>query len=143
MKITELTLDNREEVAKLLNEFDLIYTDLNQANIQLFEFSDSDETIGFGGLEIVGSKALLRSVVVKKEFQGKGFGKIISNWIEQRAKEQQISTLYLLTTTARDFFEHQGYQVVDREDFPEPIKQTKQFSGLCPLTAHCMTKTLN
>ena len=143
MKITELTLDNREEAAKLLTEFDLIYTDLNQANIQLFKFSDSDETIGFGGLEIVESEALLRSVVVKKEFQGKGFGKIISNWIELRAKEQQISALYLLTTTARDFFEHQGYQVIDREKFPEPIKQTKQFSGLCPSTAHCMTKTLN
>jgi amino-acid N-acetyltransferase len=98
--------------------------------------------VGFGGLEIFGNLALLRSVAVGKEFQGKKAGRFICNWIEDWARNNQISELYLLTTTAPDFFAHLNYRVIQRDEFPEPLRQTSQFSQLCPASSICMKKIL-
>ncbi len=142
MTITELPLGNRQEAAELLNEFELAYTDLDQSNIRLFRFSDSEQLIGFGGLEIFENRALLRSIAVRKEFQGKNTGRFICTWIEQWASESDISELYLLTTTARDFFAHLNYRIIPRDEFPEPLTKTAQFSELCPTSSVCMMKSL-
>jgi hypothetical protein len=47
-----------------------------------------------------------------------------------------------LTNTAADFFKAQNYQVIHRDNFAEPLKQTAQFSGLCPISTICMMKIL-
>jgi len=142
MTITELPISEREQAAGFLKTFDLVYTDLNQPNIRIFRFEESGQLLGIGGLEIFGKLALLRSVAVDKEFQGKKAGRFICTWIEQWAKENHISELYLLTTTARDFFAHLNYQIIQRDEFPESLRQTSQFSQLCPVSASCMMKVL-
>lgn len=130
------------QVIDLLREFDLAYTDLDQPNIRLFSFSESGRLVGLGGLEIYGSRALLRSIAVSKEFQDKKAGRFICQWIENWAAENQLSELYLLTTTAPGFFAHLGYRVIHRNEFPEPLRQTMQFSELCPASSVCMMKNL-
>jgi amino-acid N-acetyltransferase len=142
MQIIELPISSREKAAEFLKDFDLVYTDLDQPNVRIFRFEDSCQLVGYGGLEIFGNLALLRSVAVEKEFQGKKAGRFICNWIENWAKENHISELYLLTTTARDFFAHLNYHVIQREEFPESLKQTSQFSQLCPASSICMKKIL-
>lgn len=142
MTITELPISNREQAAEFLEAFNLVYTDLDQPNIRIFRFEDSGQLVGFGGLEIFGNLALLRSIAVGKELQGKKAGRFICSWIEDWAKENHISELYLLTTTARDFFAHLDYQIIQRDEFPESLRQTSQFSQLCPASAICMMKAL-
>lgn len=142
MNITEIQHYNRQEAAEFLKDFELVYTDLDQQNVRIFRFEDSGSLVGFGGLEIFGNLALLRSVAVTKEFQGKKAGRFICEWIENWARENQLSELYLLTTTAPDFFAHLNYQVIRRDEFPEPLRQTSQFSELCPASAVGMRKTL-
>ena len=62
--------------------------------------------------------------------------------IEAIAAGQGIARFHLLTTTASDFFEQQGYAVNQRGSAPPLISQTEQFRGLCPGSAFYMCKAL-
>ena len=142
MIFTELKSEEFDSTFNLLKESKLDVSDLKQANIRLFRLEENGETIGVGGLEIFSDQALLRSIAIRKEFQGKGLGKELVEQIESAAKESGISALYLLTNTAADFFKSIGYQTIQRDDFAEQLKQTSQFSGLCPISAICMMKVI-
>lgn len=142
MVIHELTFEEFDSAFELLAEAKLDFSDLKQPNIRLFRFEENGQTMGVGGLEVFNDHALLRSVAVKKELQGKGLGKEMVAQIEQAARESGIKSFYLLTNTAPEFFRSIGYQQIDRNDFAEPLKQTAQFAGLCPVSAVCMKKEL-
>ncbi len=142
MEIIKLSPDKFDSVFELLAEAKLDFSDLKQPNIRLFRFEDSGQTIGVGGLEVFDDQALLRSVAMKKDLQGKGLGKEMVAQIEKTAGNSGIKSLYLLTNTAPDFFRSIGYQQIDRNDFAEPLKQTAQIAGLCPVSAVCMKKEL-
>ena len=58
------------------------------------------------------------------------------------AGEAGVETLYLLTTTAPEFFGERGYAEVNREEAPEAIRGSTEFADLCPTTATCMRKRL-
>ena len=103
----------------------------------------AEKPIGFIGMQLVGDDALLRSLVVTKAGRGRGYGSALVAALEQLAKTKQVKCLYLLTTTAQTFFTNQGYCVIDRSSAPEPIKQTREFSGLCPDDAILMSKNLH
>lgn len=142
MEPRELYFEEFDSVFELLAEAKLDFSDLKQPNIRLFRFEENGQTIGAGGLEISHDQALLRSVAVKKELQGKGLGKEIVAKMEEVARQSGIQSLFLLTTTATHFFSSLGYQKINRDDFAESLKQTTQFAGLCPVSAVCMTKQI-
>lgn len=100
------------------------------------------EPVGAAGLECHGGVALLRSVVVDEPLRGTGLGKRLVAAAEKRARGLGINDLYLLTTTAPRFFASLGYVPADREDAPEAIRQTAQFSQLCPSSSAFMVKHL-
>jgi amino-acid N-acetyltransferase len=142
MIFTELKTDEFYSTFDLLKTSKLDSSDLNQPNIRLFCLKENDKLIGVGGLEVIGSGALLRSVAVDTACQKQGLGALLVSHIEKAAKELGLSALYLLTNTAADFFKAQNYQVIHRDNFAEPLKQTAQFSGLCPISTICMMKIL-
>jgi amino-acid N-acetyltransferase len=142
MIFTELNPEEFDSTFGLLEESKLDASDLKQANIRLFSITENNELVGLGGLEIIDGVALLRSVAVSRERQKQGIGAQLVALIEKTAKDSGLTALYLLTNTASDFFKANGYQVIHRDDFAEALKQTAQFSGLCPVSAVCMMKTL-
>jgi amino-acid N-acetyltransferase len=97
-----------------------------------------ERLIGTVGLEIYGNKALLRSLVVEKSYQGKGYGKKLCNEIIENAYRKEISELYLLTETVPQFFEKIGFKIIPRDSADEKVKTSEEFSKLCPSTAVCM-----
>ncbi len=131
----------RQQVIDLLKQQHLPVEDIDEDKI-LYVLLDGERIIGTAGLEIFEDCALLRSVSIIKEEQGKGFGRIMNDQVEIYAKESGINCLYLLTTTAKDFFDKQGYCIIKREDSPEALKQTAEFSSLCPSTAVVMKKRI-
>ena len=131
----------RQEAINLLLQHGLPVSDIDDDKL-LYLLMDGEKTIGTAGLEIFDDCALLRSVSVIKEEQGKGFGKVINEQIENYVRESGITCLYLLTTTAKDFFDKQGYCVIKREESPESIKQTAEFNSLCPSSAVVMKKRI-
>ena len=101
-----------------------------------------NKIVGTGGLELFNQCALIRSITVETGSRGKGLGKLISRELEKICRERGIDWVYLLTTTAKDFFINQGYRVISREEVPLPIKTTSEFSSVCPSSAIVMAKSL-
>jgi amino-acid N-acetyltransferase len=132
----------RPAILALLQENNLPVSDLDETKA-LFACLNHGEVIGTGGLEYFKDCALLRSVSVRKDLQNKGVGKFIVGEIEKVAREKGIRALYLLTTTAKDFFSKEGYETIDRNDVSFEIKNTTEFTAICPSTASVMRKFLS
>lgn len=85
---------------------------------------------------------LLRSLAVADEAKGQGLGTRLVQELEQFCKKQGLTDLYLLTTTAEDFFDHLRYTRVDRVAVPAAIQASAEFSAICPADAVVMHKAL-
>jgi len=94
------------------------------------------------GLEIYGADALLRSLVVDPTVRSKGLGSALVERAEAHAAMHGVGTLYLLTTSAEDFFARRGYHRIDRTVAPAAIRSTREFAGLCPASSAIMFKRL-
>ncbi len=136
-----LSEKERQEVFHLLTQQKLPVTDIKEDTL-LYLLLDGDKITGTVGLDIFDDCALLRSVSVVEDARGKGYGKVLNAQIAKFAKESGISCMYLITHTAKDFFDRQGYCVIDRVTAPDAIKQTDQFTGLCPSLAVVMKKNI-
>ncbi|SDG81895.1 MULTISPECIES: arsenic resistance N-acetyltransferase ArsN2 [unclassified Duganella] len=91
-----------------------------------------------GGLEVYGADALLRSIVVDAESRGKQWAEQILARLTEQALHLNVSTLYLLTTTAESYFSRLGFLVVSRDRIPEQLIQSREFQGACPASAIAM-----
>jgi amino-acid N-acetyltransferase len=136
-----ITEKERLQAIAILQQQNLPTSDIDEDKL-LYLLMDGEKVIGTAGLEIFDDCALLRSVSVIKKEQGKGYGKVVNEEIEKYAKESGINCLYLLTTTAKDFFDKQGYCVIQREESPAALQQTVEFTSLCPSTAVVMKKKI-
>lgn len=136
------SLTTRKELPWVAGELKLeklCYTDIYNSNVSIWKLDSDNETLGFYGFEIYGNDALLRSVVVNAEKRLKGVGTEIIREALLKARELGVSNLYLLTFTARGFFEKLGFSVIDRRLVPNSIASTEEFANFCPDTAICMT----
>jgi amino-acid N-acetyltransferase len=109
----------------------------------LYLLWEDGQPIGTGGLEIFDDCGLLRSVTVISEKQNAGYGSFIIQQLERFAFDSGISCMYLLTNTAEKFFDRKGYCKISRENVPDTIKRTSEYSELCPSTAVVMNKVLS
>jgi amino-acid N-acetyltransferase len=141
-KLADANADLRSAVISLLKENNLPVADLDEKKT-LFAFLENAKVIGSGGLEFFNRSALLRSISIKKDLQGMGAGKLLLYELETIARQKNISSLYLLTTTAKDFFSKEGYEIIQRDKVPEEIKNTTEFSLVCPTSATVMRKNLS
>ena len=101
----------------------------------LLEFEDRT-LLGCAGLEIYGDAGLLRSVAVSK--RSNGLGSRLVNAILENARNQQLSSVSLLTETAADYFPRFGFKQVTRESLPESLSASEELCGACPDTAVVM-----
>jgi amino-acid N-acetyltransferase len=100
------------------------------------------ERVGVGGLEVHGTDGLVRSIVVEAFVRGNGYGRRLCDALEDEARSHGVETVYLLTTTAADFFDGRGYERVDRSEAPASIRRTAEFDELCSGSATCLRKSL-
>jgi amino-acid N-acetyltransferase len=94
--------------------------------------------IGVAGLERYGSLGLVRSVAVADDVAAQGLGSALVRALLQRAGEQGLGAVYLLTTTAAGWFPRFGFRVVRREDVPQALGESAELRGACPSTAVAM-----
>ena len=131
-------------IVTLLAASKLCHDDLTPEHMaHFFTLRDRGELIGAVGLELSGSDALLRSLIVAPNHRGKRLGIQLVERVEAHAHDMGVTSLYLLTTTADRFFEQRGYERIERASVPETIGATTEFVSFCPETAVCMWKELN
>lgn len=133
----------KNRVITLLQSLHLPTEDLTGNLENFFVALGANEIIGTVGLEIYGEYGLLRSLAVDPQLQGKGIGHSLVSYIEQYAQNKGLKELYLLTETAKDYFEKKTYQLIARDKAAEAIKQSAEFSHVCPQSAVLMKKTIN
>jgi N-acetylglutamate synthase-like GNAT family acetyltransferase len=116
--------------------------DIESPTVLLWRFERDDVPVGFGGLEICGEDALLRSLLTLPPLRRHGFGTGMVEAIETEAVARQVRGLYLLTTDGVAFFARLGYVPCRREDVPVSVCASAQFAVLCPASATVMRKEL-
>ena len=146
MELTSKVIDDAESFAafrSLLQSANLPADDLDFKKHLLIGFYDGIAPVATGGLEIYNQYALLRSLSVKFGVRGQSLGSTITEQLIDHAKAKSISAIYLLTETAHAFFLKRGFQDVAREEVPQEIKASTEFSNVCPTSAVCMVYKIN
>lgn len=105
--------------------------------------TDGDELVGVVGVEPCGTRyGLLRSAVVASHWRGKGIGRDLVERVIGDARRRGVEALYLLTTTAEDYFPLFGFSRTTREEVPDAVRATEEFREACPASAAVMMRTL-
>ena len=86
---------------------------------------------------------MLRSLVVEKSARRYGLGGKLVGALESAAQTAGIAELWLLTIDAERFFQRHDFEIVDRAAAPGEIRNSDEFSTLCPGTAWLMRKSLD
>ena len=74
--------------------------------------------------------------------RGRGIGSAMTAALEFEARLHGCANLWLITTTAADFYERLGYARCDRAVVPPAIAATGEFAALCPASADVLMKKL-
>jgi amino-acid N-acetyltransferase len=137
------TRPTREGVVRLLDSAKLPSEDLTDAHLaHFFCVGDVSNPRGVIGLELFGRHALLRSLAVAPDHRRAGLATALVNHAEAYARSQGVTSIFLLTTTAEDFFKRRGYLPADRASAPAAIRTTREFAGLCPASSAFLFKAL-
>ena len=133
----------KSDALGLLDAANLPTADLTEAHLNYFwALTDQQRPVGIVGLQPFAPYGLLRSLVVSPCRRNQGVGTRLVQHAEAMAHRMEIAELYLLTSTAQEFFENFGYRAVKRNRAPEPIRHTQEFCSLCPTSSQLMRKYL-
>ena len=143
--ITPCRKSDTPAVVALLTAADLPTQDMDDNLLSGFLVARDEhgELVGAVGLEVHGADGLLRSLVVAPAARGSGLGAELVAAVESAACTHGVRTLFLLTTTAPDFFPRVGYEVGDRSRVPPAIAATTEFATICPSSAVMLSKRLD
>src|SRR5690349_2464795 len=96
--------------------------------------------VGTAALEVCCDNALLRSVAVASEWRSRGLGRALVTRVIADAEARGLRALYLLTTTAEQYFPSFGFHQITRDEVPADLRQTQEFAGACPASAIVMCR---
>jgi amino-acid N-acetyltransferase len=100
------------------------------------------QIIGSAALEVYPDGALLRSVAVAPEAQGRGLGHELTDAATRMAEALRVPAIYLLTTTAERYFPKFGFERIARTDVPATVQTSIEFTSACPSSAAVMRRPL-
>lgn len=133
----------RQGLAAALTKAKLPVDDLEAPGHHFWRFETVDEVpVGFGGLEVYSPDALLRSLLTLPPVRNRGVGSAIVAALEFEAGLLGCRNIWLLTTSAADFFGRLGYARCERAVVPEAIRKTEEFASLCPASADVLMKRI-
>lgn len=130
--VRQLVLSAGLPDAELADQFPGAYVVLQQG----------EALVGSAGLETHGDCGLLRSLAIAPSHRGMGLGRELTEDRLRAARARGLRSVYLLTTTAPEFFFRLGFERVARESAPTPLQGAAEFATVCPASAICMVKTL-
>jgi amino-acid N-acetyltransferase len=99
--------------------------------------------VGTVGLERHGPTGLLRSAAVVPDVQHSGLGSCLTTALLERAANDGVEKVVLLTSTARDFFARRfGFSESPRADFDEQLAASPEWCLPRCSSAVCMSLDL-
>jgi amino-acid N-acetyltransferase len=98
--------------------------------------------VGAEGIEVYDGSGLLRSAVVAEAYRGRGIGDRLTVDRLSWARRQGLHEVWLLTTTAADWWPRFGFSVAVRREAPDALQASPEFAGACPASAVAMRLAL-
>lgn len=136
--------DDIDRVESALRDSELPLDGLRDQFGDGFAVAEADGTlIGVEGVEVHGDDGLLRSAVVVSSWRGRGVGEALTRDRIEWARRRGLRALYLLTTTAGDYFPRFGFAQTGRDAAPLAVRKSREFSEACPSTALFMALPLH
>ena len=129
-------------IIRLLQASQLPTGDLSSDLPHFFVIEKDGEIIASAGVEIYRNLGLIRSVAVDEDYRKRSLATILLDRLMSYVSVQQITALYLITTTAERYFAQKGFHSVNRDKVPAPIALSSEFTTICPSTAIVMMKEL-
>jgi len=100
------------------------------------------ELVAAAGLELYGRVGLLRSVAVAEAWRGRGLAERLVDDRVRAARAASLDTLYLLTTTAANYFRRHQFREASRAQVPAELSSSSEFASICPASAVCLERVL-
>ena len=91
---------------------------------------------------VLGPDGLLRSVAVADDWRRRGLGGALTDEVVARSVREGLAAVYLLTETAESFFPRHGFVRIERDAASDAVKQSAEFSELCPSSSVAMVRQL-
>jgi len=142
MRLRAATPDDLTAVRQLLSASGLPLDGVEENFDDFIVAEEKDGIAGVIGLERYGPAALLRSAAVSPESRNSGVGHRLVRELLDRASAQGVREIYLMTTTAEEYFPRFGFTRSTRAQVPEPVRASREFQGACPDTAVVMKHVL-
>jgi len=131
-----------EPALDLLREAELPTKGVLEQFGHFFVVRDAGLVVGVCGLEVHGEDGLLRSLVVAPPYRGEGVAALLVAAAVGLAHKMNLRGVYLLTTTARDYFGRLGFTPFPRDDAPAGIREAWEFRSGCPKSSAFMRRTV-
>src|SRR5215216_6095009 len=133
---------DRESVEELLTAADLPIDGVADALGDFFVADANAAIVGVVGMEYIGAYGLLRSTAVDPAWRGRGVARQLVDRIIAEAESRGTRGLYLLTTTAEEYFPAFGFKVTTRDRVPDEVRATSEFRTVCCASATVMALSL-
>jgi amino-acid N-acetyltransferase len=140
--IDAATPSDYQAVRELLSKHKLPIEDINLELTRFFVVKQHGSLVGVIGMEQYGEYGLLRSMATDPVYRNNGIASSLVAELLKYGKRLGLKEIYLLTETAENYFTKKGFQKINREETPAAIKQSAEFSHLCPSSAVVMKKEI-
>jgi amino-acid N-acetyltransferase len=131
-----------EEIERLLRASALPTAGVRESLDAFLVAEAEGQLVGAIGMETHDDYGLLRSAAVDVRRRGSGVGRALVERIVEEARSRRMVALYLLTTTAEEYFPRFGFERTTRDVVPDAVKRSVEFRGACPDTAVVMRRRL-
>ena len=142
MTLAKASHSDLDEIARLLASNSLPLDGVADSIERFIVAREDGRIVGCIGLELYGKSALLRSAAVSDDLKGQGIGRMLVDEILAEAERERVEAVYLLTTTAENYFPAFGFEQIERIDVPAELDASEELKGACPASAIVMRKRL-
>jgi amino-acid N-acetyltransferase len=143
-RMSEASSDDLRDILDLLSQVQLPHDGVAE-NVSAFLVArdESSRLIGTIGLERHGNTGLLRSAAVSPEYQGSGVGSQLTAKLLERATNDGVERVVLLTSTASEFFARRfGFHETSRTLFDQDLSASSEWNLPRCSSAVCMSLDL-
>ena len=131
------------DIVALLESSELPVAGIERHVATMLVARDGGTIVGCAAVEIYGAAGLLRSVAVAHGRRGTGLGQRLTVAALELARARGVANVYLLTTTAGDFFPRFGFAPIARAEMDPALAPSEELRGACPASAVAMRAPLS
>jgi N-acetylglutamate synthase-like GNAT family acetyltransferase/protein-tyrosine-phosphatase len=132
-----------DAITRLLVASLLPSRDVGGARQRFIVASENGRLLGCAGLQVAGQDGLVRSMAVHWTRRNAGLGSRLHQRLLFEATLAGVRTLYVVTTTAEDFFAGHGFKKVAASAVPPALQASEEFTAFVPGGSTVMSRAVS